>query len=478
MRIFKIFSLLAGLTLIAGIAPEAAASRHQFFYKRYLKNQADEFEAKVEGPLDSTQEDAFDQKISHTDPQQTGTFKQRYFINSEYASGPNAPVIYFICGEATCGAGDLEGAVAAMAKQWKAHRIALEHRYYGRSQPFPTLTSENLVHLTTENALNDLTTFQKHATDNLGLKGKWLVVGGSYAGNLAAFYRNKFPNMVVGALASSAPVQARNRFEDYDAMVTSGVGLACAEAMRKTVRQIEAVLDDPAKLAPIKAMFGAKDVIDPIDFIYVVADMAAFAVQYGMKDFFCKDLAHAANPLQAYAKAGSDVFARFGITPVEDSFQGAESINPADYEGTFGMRAWLYQSCTEYGYWQVAHHNPAKSTRSSKISLEYHNVVCDRLFGIKKLADDAATHSRYYLPLLNKTLTSRILYTNGSTDPWSTLSISSELANNINPLTPALTITGAAHCDDLGTPDSSDSWSLKKARNKFFELATGWLSSI
>jgi pimeloyl-ACP methyl ester carboxylesterase len=82
----------------------------------------------------------------------------------------------------------------------------LEHRYYGQSLPFSDLSSEHLQYLTLDNVLEDLATFQKWIGAHQGWKGKWISVGGSYSGTISALYRQKHPELVVGALAASAPM--------------------------------------------------------------------------------------------------------------------------------------------------------------------------------------------------------------------------------------------------------------------------------
>ena len=42
---------------------------------------------------------------------------------------------------------------------------------------------------------------------------KVVTVGGSYPGNLAAWFRLKYPSVTVGSIASSAPVTAHINFE-------------------------------------------------------------------------------------------------------------------------------------------------------------------------------------------------------------------------------------------------------------------------
>lgn len=437
----------------------------------------------------------FDQRINHLDPTDTRTFKQRYFVLSAFASGPEAPVLYMICGEATCSEYDLEGAVAHDAEKYHAYVVALEHRYYGKSQPFPALTTENLRYLSVDQALSDLDAFERYARAELGMKGKWVSVGGSYSGSLSAYFRQKYPEDVEGALASSAPVRALENFELYDWSVNQGVGKACGDAMRATVHAVETTLSDEAKLAQVKKLFDAENVKNPVDFLYIMADMGAMAVQYGHREEFCNEIAREDAPagrdpsntqaqtqtndqdlIARYAKAGKTIFKEFGITPEQDSLQAAESLNPDDYlAGGIGLRSWAYQSCKQFGYFQTAYHDPSQSVRSALINLDYNHWACDHLFGLKGPVEADQTNQEFYQPLLTPGQASRILFTNGSTDPWADLSITLANGNaSLNPDIEVRLIQGGAHCDDLRQPQLEDSASLEQAREAFETLLGSW----
>lgn len=424
---------------------------------------------------DSIHQETFAQLIDHQNSA-LGTFAQRYFIDETYGKEANAPVFLYICGESACSKRALNGAIRNYARKHHAKLVALEHRYYGESLPQSTFSTADLSYLTTEAALEDLAYFQQNISQRTNWQGKWVAFGGSYPGSLSAYYRLKHPELVVGALASSAPVMAKEDFIEYDAHVTAVAGPTCANQMRAVVDQVEATLDNDVALQQMKVLFDAADVNDPIDFLYLIADVGAAAIQYGMHDSFCTSLSSHATPLEGYADFANKLYKMMGANAVEMTAQGALSIKPEDYPAGVGMRQWYYQSCKEYGYWQNAHHNPSQSTRSARINLDYHHHICQRLFGFEVPVDTQLINQTYYLPLMSDSA-SRIFFTNGQNDPWSTLSLAEKNGNagNIN-LTYQL-IDGAAHCDDLRTPKAEDSEALKTARNTTDELLTLWLKS-
>lgn len=426
----------------------------------------------------------YNQLIDHFDEnlktkqgrRKAATFPQRYFIVSDYAKSKASPVIYVICGEGTCDGADSMSAINRVAQKYQATLIALEHRYYGYSQPFETLESKNLKYLSTAQAIEDLARFQKHVQKTMEYTGKWIAVGGSYPGSLAAFYRLKHPELVVGALASSAPVLAKADFFEYDQHVAKVAGPICLDAIQKVVAEVEQRLSaDPQQNLEVKKLFEAETVKNDTDFLYILADMAAAAIQYGYQEQFCGGIVKGVQEgrgVEVYAEVGIGLFSRFGITPVQSSFQGAESIDPKDYLGFAGMRAWMYQSCTEYGYYQIVNPVASQASRSSKINQDYHNDVCNRLFGLAEPVNTTKTNQEYYDLLFNSNVTN-IYFTNGDNDPWSNLSLTpSNPGPSSNPGLTLFSIAGAAHCDDLGMRLSTQ---LTTARTTFMNLVGQWL---
>ncbi|KAI6240177.1 putative effector protein [Aphelenchoides fujianensis] len=136
--------------------------------------------------------------VDHFSFADTRTYSLRYFLNlTHYAAG--GPIFFYTGNE-----GNLEsfavntGFMWDNAPEYKAALVFVEHRFYGKSLPFGNDSFsklENLGLLSSEQALADFAeviTFLKNKVDSSGMLSAWI--------------RIKYPHLVDGAIAASAPV--------------------------------------------------------------------------------------------------------------------------------------------------------------------------------------------------------------------------------------------------------------------------------
>jgi len=131
----------------------------------------------------------------------------------------NSPIVFFTPGEVA--AAGYTGYITnrtitgLFAQEIKGAAVMLEHRYYGSSSPYDTLTVENLQLLNVEQAIEDGINFAKNVefpfdTDHSSNadKAPWVFSGGSYSGALSAYTASVHPNVFWAYHSSSAPVEA------------------------------------------------------------------------------------------------------------------------------------------------------------------------------------------------------------------------------------------------------------------------------
>ncbi|GJZ53382.1 probable serine protease EDA2, partial [Tanacetum coccineum] len=381
---------------------------------------------------------------------------------------PDGPIFLVICGESTCG-GISDDYITVLAKKFGAAMVTLEHRYYGKSNPFDSLSTENLKFLSSKQALYDLATFRQFyqiaknkfkerrclsvvedmnrrdttnmilepVTKSLNLKlnrenveNPWFVFGISYAGALSAWFRLKFPHLTCGSVASSGVVHAILNFEQYDQQIGESVGPECKAILQEVTQLVEKQLDSDGE--SIKTKFGASELKVDGDFMYLLADGAAEAIQYGNPDKLC-------TPMIEAKKAGEDVVDAYAKYIASLGFDIKSYTEEYMKNTSSPSRLWWFQVCTEVAFFQVA---PANDS-------------------------------------------SKIVFTNGSQDPWRHAS-----KQVSSPDMPAYIVTchNCGHGTDLrGCPQSplvpegnskncSDPDAVNKVRQKMIQHIDLWLS--
>jgi len=133
------------------------------------------------------------------------------FAAKYWTGQANAPIYFYTGNE-----GPIEtfyynsGAVFEWAEQVGALVVFAEHRFYGQSLPFgnESFTHEHLGKLSVEQALADFAEIIRYVKEMFPALSQSPVLsfGGSYGGMLTAWFRQKYPNVIEGGLASSAPV--------------------------------------------------------------------------------------------------------------------------------------------------------------------------------------------------------------------------------------------------------------------------------
>lgn len=150
----------------------------------------------------------FDAYLDHFSFVSNMTFQLRYLINNTYVDDERSPILFYTGNE-----GDIELFAENTGFMWKiapelgAMLVFAEHRYYGKSMPFGNQSykdPQHLGYLTSEQALADFADLLQFL--NPDMKRPVIAFGGSYGGMLSAWMRMKYPHLVSGALASSAPV--------------------------------------------------------------------------------------------------------------------------------------------------------------------------------------------------------------------------------------------------------------------------------
>ncbi len=99
-------------------------------------------------------------------------------------------------------------------------------RFYGESHPTEDVSLSSLKYLSSRQALADFAYFTTlmWGSYHLSSTNKWVVFGGSYSGALAAWFRQLYPDIAIGAVATSAPVLAKVDFLEYVEVTAASMG--------------------------------------------------------------------------------------------------------------------------------------------------------------------------------------------------------------------------------------------------------------
>jgi hypothetical protein len=156
----------------------------------------------------------FNLPLDHFSSIERRNFDLRYLVN-ENVYRENGPIFIFVGGsEEITEEFIVSGNIFEVAQSQGGVLIALEHRFFGQSRPTADSSFENLQWLSVHQTVADIGRFANF------IRGRYLdapviTFGRSYGGSLAVWARQKYPNSIDGAFASSAPLHAVVEQQDF-----------------------------------------------------------------------------------------------------------------------------------------------------------------------------------------------------------------------------------------------------------------------
>lgn len=198
------------------------------------------------------------------------TYPQRYFTCLEHQFQPNGTIFYYTGNEA-----DVELFVNMTGLMWQnalewgnVMLVFAEHRYFGKSLPFPDdamPTGDKLKYLTTDQALADYANHINHLRVSLNSPSSPVIgFGGSYGGMLCAWLRIKYPSALDGCIAGSAPIvnfehmvppypaDAFAAIETLDASTAGGANDICKNNVRQVWQDMLAIAGETGGMSQLQ----------------------------------------------------------------------------------------------------------------------------------------------------------------------------------------------------------------------------------
>ncbi|XP_065865446.1 uncharacterized protein [Euphorbia lathyris] len=428
----------------------------------------------------------YPQKLDHFNfkPESFTTFKQRYVMNFKYWSGPNtsAPILVFFGAEENID-DDVEyiGFLTDNAPHFKALLLYIEHRYYGKSIPFGSSkealrNASSLGYFNSAQAIADYAAIIMHVKKKYSAKNSpVIVIGGSYGGMLASWFRLKYPHVALGALASSAPILY---FEDlapkngYYSVVTKDfkeTSESCYEAIRQSWAEIDKVASQPNGLSilskkfktckQLKTSFELKDYLDSI---------YSEAAQFNDPPYY--PVTVVCGGIDGAPK-GSDILARiFGGVVAYMNQKSCYDMFSFTSSGLSSI-PWRWQTCTELVI--PIGHERNTMFQYAPFDMKKFTKECTNLFGVLPQPHWITTYyGGHDIKLILHGFASNIIFSNGLRDPYS----SGGVLENISDSIVAISTVNGSHCLDLQEARESDPDWLVMQRKKEIEIIEGWIS--
>ncbi|KAI6186073.1 Peptidase S28 family-containing protein [Aphelenchoides besseyi] len=493
-----LLSILCAVSTLLFVADVTFGLPREFHFNRLRRHH----NLNIGTEANDLTEQWFTQKLCHFNPNVTAKWKQRFWQNDKYYKN-GGPQFLNIGGE-----GEESGRrisvsslpIVQWAQKLNARIWNLEHRYYGKSRPTADQSVDNLLFLNSRQALEDLADFITAKNKELNIQNpKWVVFGGSYPGALALWFRQKHPDLTVGSVGSSAPIEVVTDFFDYLRVCEDSFrkySSKCADNIKDGFENLYEYLSYKEGRDTLDDAFGFVPSLSQLDLTYknlqnlymTIVGNFMVSVQYSRVNAgifknaasipdVCKIMeAPSINPVQRLVKVNSYMNKQFGQDPDKTYISYDDSISElkdVSFDSpAASSRSWVWQTCNEFAYFQSTGYNGIFGTI---VPIDFDINMCIDIFGKKFTVDyirgriqrtvDNYGRARDY----NAT---NAVIPNGSLDPWHALGAYTPK----DPSSISILIEGTAHCADMEpADDKNDPQSLKDARTKIYQKLQEWI---
>ncbi|TMW56748.1 hypothetical protein Poli38472_006758 [Pythium oligandrum] len=434
------------------------------------------------------------------------TYKQRYLVNDQFwdPSYKKAPIFFYTGNE-----GDVTlyanhtGLMWENAEEFKALIVFAEHRYYGESMPFGADYMKHLQYLNHEQAIADFTELIYFLQSDYKAENHPVILfGGSYGGMLSAWFRMKYPAIVHGAIAASAPIFGFPVFPEFkgdkywevvtrDASPETGSAENCVPNVKKSWDKIFSLAKTEEGRQKLSSIFRLCEPLSKEE----EGEAVAMAVLYAFDTLAMGNFPYPSSYLTGGAadlpswpvrEACSHLAGDF--TDGEDDEKLLESLREASFvflNATQDLQCyklpsledfdgiWDYQWCTEM-LPQETYFNSNGETDMfwpRNITIDAITERCQQVWGttpdpdwIRVSYGDSALRGA-----------SNIVFSNGKLDPWSSGGVHEVPKGSKLSI---ITIEEGAHHIDLFFSHQDDTPSIKMARKQEIAQIHIWIEEF
>jgi pimeloyl-ACP methyl ester carboxylesterase len=374
----------------------------------------------------SLTEDYYPQPVDHN-KNNGSVFDQRIFILFPKEASVTSPVFFILGGETNFTKARLLSAYNAYGRPDNVIFIAAEHRGYGKSVTFDK-DQTTPSYVSVEQALADyhniVAFFEKKYT------GPWMAAGYSYGGGLAINFAFEYPNDVRVVLSSSGAVDYPFMTDYWDRKLRKYYGEQFYNRLAENINYFKPRSLFDKNWVDREFLSGACAVI-PQKQYYQKYKLLLGLISYLPPQTFLKIITW----LDAKLNSGK------GLMAVQSETKKTLSREEA-ITARFSRRVWLYQQCTETGFFMTSEKKNGifPSLSRQEIHEEYQT-----LFG-KNLR--FASKKQWSPRKMLKKLTVPLIYVNGGKDPTAGMLEADHNIDNGR----YISIPNGRHCPDLSNP--------------------------